>query len=61
MFGLHPQFLAHRFPNLCGVLTYKSNGIFSLSYPVPKKASEKVSFGSHPKVEAGCQEDQPYD
>ena len=61
IFGLHPQFLAHRFPNPWDFLTYKSNGIFSLSSPVPEKASEKMTFGSHPKVEAGCQENQPYD
>ena len=61
IFGLYPQLLAHRFPNPWNFLTYKSSGIFSLSSPVPEKASEVVTFGSYPKMEADCQEDQPYD
>ena len=61
IFVLHPQFLAHRSPNLWNFLSDKSNGIFDLSSSVPEKASEKVTFGSHPRMEAGCQENQPYD
>ena len=60
-FGLHPQFLAHSFPNPWNFLSSKSTGIFDLLSSVLKKGSGKVVSGFHPRMGAGCQEIQPCD
>ena len=62
MFGLHPQSLPHSSQNTWNFLSNKSNGlIFGLLSLVSENASGKETFGSHPRVGAGCQENQPCD
>lgn len=62
IFGHHPHFLAHNSINPWNFLSDNSNRIiFGLSSSVPVNTSEKVTFGSYPRVGAGCQEKKPSD
>ena len=59
---INSQFLAHSSQNPWTFLSYKSSEIiFGLLSSGPENASGKVTFGSHRRREAACQESQPCD
>lgn len=55
----HPQFLIHSSSNPWNFLGTNSNEIiFGLLFSIPVNVAGEVNFGSHPRVEAGYQENQ---